>query len=208
MELANNNMYRLKVEQKAHFTQQELVEWHERYGHILLSAFGKKDEVPEGIHKVSLQCDACSRGKMTEPTSLSDSAAPDIPVMCTTQVGQPVHVDVCRAIGPPLRNGEQYILSLIDDDSRISLAEALKDRKDASMILPQMIAGFETTFNCKIGEVRRDYGKELEKGTRDANKNVRATVPYHHETNTVAGREPQSHLHLHLHHLLLHQHQQ
>ena len=51
-----------------------------------------------------------------------------------------------------------------------------------------MISQFESIFNCKIGEVRRDYGKELEKGTRDANKSVRVTVPYHHEMNLVAER--------------------
>ena len=51
-----------------------------------------------------------------------------------------------------------------------------------------MISRFEFIFNCKIGEVGRDYGKELEKGMRDANKSVRATVSYYHETNLVAKR--------------------
>ena len=68
------------------------------------------------------------------------------------------------------------------------MVEPLREGKDASLILPKMIGRFELIFNCKIIKVRRDYGKELEKGTWDANKSVRATIPYHHKTNPVAER--------------------
>ena len=181
MELASNNMYRLR--QEAHITQQELVDWHERYGHIPLSVFRKIKEAPEGIYKHSLQCDACIRGKLAQPPSPKHQD----PIR-TTRVGQLVHVDICGPVGVQSRKQEKFILSLIDDYSRMSMAEPLKERKDAVTKLPEMIARFESRFNCKIGEVRRDYGKELEKATQYANKAVRATVAYHHETNPVAER--------------------
>ena len=72
-----------------------------------------------------------------------------------------MHVDICGPVGTQSRKKEKYILSLIDDYSRMSMAEPLQERKNALVRLPQMIARFEAKFNCKIREVRRYYGKEL-----------------------------------------------
>lgn len=162
-------------------------EWHERYGHLPFPAFRKISEAPQSIANYQGQCDACQRAKHTKP------ASPPQGDIRTTRVGQIVHSDLCGPLPVQSINGQRYYVTLVDDFSRITMTRAIKQKSDVARDLKVMIEKFESLFNCRVAELKTDFGGEY--GSKDLGQwleskgiSKKPTVAYHSETNAIAER--------------------
>ena len=82
-----------RAESAAMTTAEEsiIAEWHERYGHIPLSAFSHIREASHSLHLAMLGCSVCAQGKAVKPSSTSLSTT----TVRTTWVGELVYSDLC-----------------------------------------------------------------------------------------------------------------
>jgi len=160
-------------------------EWHERYGHLPFPVFSKVSEAPSSLRSSRYECEKCKKAKTTTPV-----AAPQQYKIRTTQVGELIHSDLCGPFTEDMK-GNKYIITLIDDYSRFTMAGAIKQKLDAASKLQEFIARFEVMTNMTVQNIRTDHGgeyrsREFTAWLRKRGIDTRPTVPYHSQTNSVA----------------------
>jgi len=162
-------------------------EWHERYGHLPFPVFSKVSEAPSSLRSSHYECEKCKKAKTTTPV-----AAPQQYKIRTTQVGELIHSDLCGPFTEDMK-GNKYIITLIDDYSRFTMAGAIKQKSDVASKLQEFIARFEVMTKMTVQNIRTDHGgeyrsREFTAWLRKKGIDTRPTVPYHSQTNSVAER--------------------
>ena len=131
-------------------------EWHESYGHLPLHSFAMILKAPVHLRNSTYQCQACIEVNRTPPP---------FPVQGpirrqTTRVGELVHGDLCGPMPTEAIGGHKYILALVDDYSRFTMAKAIHERSDAAAALSEMVQYFERMTGINIGSLQVDLKGE------------------------------------------------
>lgn len=163
------------------------VEWHERYAHLPFPAFEHIPEAPVHLRKITTPCEACITGKTTKPWATNHGE------IRTSQVGELMLSDLCGPLGTESIHHNKYIVTLIDNTSRLTMTRAIKAKSDAGEALKEMIAAFRNFSGKPISALQTDFGGEYKSNTlrewlRKEGIAEKPTVPHHSQTNAVAER--------------------
>ena len=164
--------------------------WHARFGHLnydslrLLKKNGV-DGLPT-IPRKPKECDACILGKHSkQPFHDSHSRA--------HRKLELVHSDLCGPMPIASANGNKYMMTFIDDYTRMCWIYLLKNKSDAFQTFKNFHAWIENDAQTHIGSLRTDNGKEytsneFENYLRQHGIKHQTTVPYNPQQNGVAER--------------------
>ena len=137
--------------------------WHSRLGHVSdakLNMISKAcNGVPNFNHKVekaSSLCSGCVRGKMaTSP--FSHPSGSDVKTRVPFYL---VHSDVMGPIEPVSKGGSKYIVTFIDNHSRMVFVYPIKAKSEVFEKFKMLKAQVETQYDSKIRCIRSDNGGE------------------------------------------------
>ena len=129
-------------------TNNKLLLWHQRLGHLNFDAVAKYLGLPKPQKAVF--CPSCCKGKSTL------LAAPKDPANRATRIGQLVHSDLCGPIEVCTPSGKKYILVFVDDYSRRLFIRLLRTKDEVSKEFQQLdnLIEVETTF--RVAFLRSD----------------------------------------------------
>jgi len=164
--------------------------WHARFGHLNYDSLCllKKNGVAglPTIPRKHKQCDACILGKHSKQ-SFHDSHSR------AHRKLELIHSDLCGPMPIPSANGNKYIMTFIDDYTRICWVYLLKNKSDAFQTFKNFHKWIENDAQSHIGSIRTDNGKEytsneFENYLRQHGIKHKTTVPYNPQQNGVAER--------------------
>jgi len=131
--------------------------WHARFGHINYDSLclSRKNDA-FGLATISRklkQCDACILGKHNkQPFHDSTSRA------CRKL--ELIHSDLCGPMPVPSANGNKYIMTFIDDYTRMCWVYLLKDKSQALETFKNFHVWIQNETRSHIGSLRIDNGRE------------------------------------------------
>src|SRR4051812_26835460 len=130
--------------------------WHCRLGHIGIKRMEKlhKDGLLESLDFGSLDtCEPCLMGKMTRtPFNGIMEHADDLLGI--------IHMDVCRPMNVPNRNGLRYFMTNTDDLSRYGYIYLMKHKSETFEKFKEFQNEVENQLGKKIKHLRSDRGGE------------------------------------------------
>jgi transposase InsO family protein len=131
--------------------------WHAIFGHINYDSLRllRKNGVSSfpTIPRKLKQCDACILGKhRKQPFHDSTSRA------CRKL--ELIHSDLCGPMPVPSANGNKYIMSFIDDYTRMCWVYLLKDKSQAFETFKIFHVWIQNEAQSRIGSLHTDNGKE------------------------------------------------
>jgi hypothetical protein len=85
-----------------------------------------------------------------QPRGCSDSRS--------AHVLQLLHSDVCGPMQVPFLGGARYVVTVLDDFSRLSVVKCIAAKSDVQTVLPAMVKLLETQSGCRVQQVRSDRG--------------------------------------------------
>lgn len=181
------NLYKLRQQPKeALIIYEDAMKWHRHYGHLPIWMFASIKEAPNDLGTyTSFQCESCIKAKHQKPMAPADAG------VRSNHVGQLIHSDLCGPLPVEGYNRTRYIISLVDDFSRLAMTTAIRNKSDTEKAIIIMLDTFERRFDCKVAEIRTDHGGEYQRPIEEFKTRgitIRPTVPYHSETNAVAER--------------------
>ncbi|CAI5482793.1 unnamed protein product [Closterium sp. Yama58-4] len=135
--------------------------WHNRFGHLhhdAIQAMATKGIV-NGLEFVRSggddeKCVGCLEGKMARkpfPPSTKPNATEPLKL---------VHTDLCAPITPASKGGARYVLTLLDDATRMCWIRLLKHKDATPTAIKQWVADVETESGFKVKRFRSDGGGE------------------------------------------------
>jgi transposase InsO family protein/adenylate kinase family enzyme len=164
--------------------------WHARFGHINYDSLRllRKNGVSgfPTIPRKLKQCDACILGKHNkQPFHDSTSRA------CRKL--ELIHSDLCGPMHVPSANGNKYIMTFIDDYTRMCWVYLLKDKSQAFETFKNFHVWIQNEAQSRIGSLRTDNGREytsneFESYLRQHGIKHQTTVPYNPQQNGVVER--------------------
>jgi transposase InsO family protein len=164
--------------------------WHAIFGHINYDNLHllKKNGVSgfPTIPRKLKQCDACILGKHSkQPFHDSTSRA-------CRKLGL-IHFDLCGPMPVPSANGNKYIMSFIDDYTRMCWVYLLKDKSQAFETFKNFHVWIQNEAQSHIGTLCTDNGREytsneFENYLRQHGIQHQTIVPYNPQQNGVAER--------------------
>ncbi|CAI7923587.1 unnamed protein product [Closterium sp. NIES-54] len=135
--------------------------WHNRLGHLHLAAIQAMATkgIVDGLEFVRSsgddeKCVGCLEGKMARKP-FSPSTKPN-----ASEPFKLVHTDLCGPITPVSKVGGRYVLTLIDDATRICWIRLLKHKDATSTAIKQWVADVEKESGFKVKRFRSDGGGE------------------------------------------------
>ncbi|CAI7750291.1 unnamed protein product [Closterium sp. NIES-54] len=138
-----------------------LSKWHNRLGHLHLAAIQAMATkgVVDGLEFVRSsgddeKCAGCLEGKMARkhfPPSTKPNASEPLKL---------VHTDLCKPITPVSKGGVRYVLTLLDDATRVCWIRLLKNQDATSTVIKQWVADVEKESGFKVKRFRSDGGGE------------------------------------------------
>ncbi|CAI5465411.1 unnamed protein product [Closterium sp. Yama58-4] len=140
--------------------------WHNRYGHLSVSTIRTMatQGVVHGIvadlstNEEVEKCSACLEGKMARkpfPTRTKPLASNPLDL---------VHTDLCGPITPTSKGGARYILTFLDDTTRMVWVYLLMDKSATTMTIKKWVALVETEKNGQlVKRIRSNGGGDGEK---------------------------------------------
>lgn len=169
------------------YTVNDADEWHERYGHLPFPSFIHIQEAPPMLHRQVKPCDACQQGKSTR------SPSPAQHTIRTTEPLELLHSDLCGPMRTATPSKHLYMISLVDDFSRMTLVRSILHKSNAANELLSMISAFETSTGKRTQALKTDNGGEYRSNflVTELKKRgimIKETVPHHSQTNPVAER--------------------
>ena len=138
--------------------------WHRRYAHLGYDSLVRLKEanMVEGLHGVTTEalkaakagaCGGCALAKHPRaPFPASSSQA--------TERLQLVHTDLCGPMQRESLGGGRYVMTFLDDYSRLSVVRILPDKAAAAQALREVFAAWERQTGGKVQRVRSDRGGE------------------------------------------------
>ncbi|KAJ1528739.1 hypothetical protein ONE63_007129 [Megalurothrips usitatus] len=112
------------------------------------------DGVSDDIEKCNEEiCEPCIRGKLIRKPFNTERARAKRPL-------EIVHTDICGKISPATPNGEEYIMTCLDDCTHFLKLYLLRTRNEAEEYIKEYINEAEAYFNLKTSKLRLDNGGE------------------------------------------------
>ena len=130
------------------------MEWHERYAHLPFPAFSQISEAPVHLRYSKLQCSTCMKTKSMKPLS-------PVQEIRASMVGELVHSTLHGPFHSPDISGNQYMITLVDDFSRLTITRAIQEKSDVPVALQEMILKFESMTECSIENLWTNWGAEF-----------------------------------------------
>ena len=163
------------------------IEWHERYGHLPLHAFSRIPEAPRRLSSSTYQCEACVKAQPIKPPPPAEDA------IRSSAVGELVYSAIHGPLPVESLTGKQYIITLIDDYSRLAIVRAIRSKGDAFTALQQMINAFQNFTSSVVSAIETNHtveyrSKECLNWLTDQGIAFKSTFAYHSETNVVTER--------------------
>ena len=134
--------------------------WHCKFGHLhtptlkLCQSQNLVRGLPSTIFKAIDICEGCMCGKMAQKSfPLSNSK--------TKELLQLVHMDVCGPITPNSLSGARYFITFIDNTSRFTMVNFLKQKGNAFKAFCAYKSFVENQTQLKVKVIRSDNGGEF-----------------------------------------------
>eukprot|EP00253_Pinus_taeda_P008959 PITA_08959 len=159
--------------------------WHARFGHLNYDSLRllKKNGVAclPTIPRKLKQCDACILGNHSKQ-SFHDSHSR------AHRKLELIHSDLCGPMLVSSANGNNYIMTFIDDYTRMCWVYLLKNKSDAFLTFKNFHKWMENDAQSHIGSIRTDNGKEyssneFEQYLRQHGIKHQIIVPYNPQQN-------------------------
>lgn len=109
--------------------------------------------LPPLSRKDFLNCEACAMGKSTQ-------SSPTSPFHRAPNLLDLVHTDIIGPIHPPTVNGKKYILTFIDDHTRLNNIFLLANKSEACEVFKQYQIKIEKQTGRSIQKLKSDRGGE------------------------------------------------
>jgi len=164
--------------------------WHARFGNLNYDnlCLLKKNGVVglPTIPRKLKQCDACILGKHSKQ-SFHDSHSK------AHRKLELIHSDLCGPMPIPSVNGNKYMMTFIDDYTRMCWVYLLKNKSDAFQTFNNIHKWIENDAQTHIESIHTDNGKEytsneFENYIRQHGIKHQTIVPYNPQQNGVAER--------------------
>ena len=136
--------------------------WHHRFGHANFKQVAKvsKLEAFEGLPKFGKVkktiCGACRRGKQTKASHHK------VNVIATSRYLEFLRVDLMGSTRTESLGGKRYIMVIVDDFSRYTWVEFLREKSKACEKLETLCKRLQNEKGVPIVKIRSDHGKEFE----------------------------------------------
>ena len=136
--------------------------WHQRFGHANFKQVAKvsKFEAVEGLPKFGKVektfCGACQIGKQTK------ASYHKVNVIATSRCLELLHVDLMGSTRTESLGGKRYIMVIVDDFSRYTWVEFLREKSEACEKLKILCKRLQNVKGIPIVKIRSDHGKEFE----------------------------------------------
>ena len=134
--------------------------WHQRLGHANFKQVAKvsKLEAVEGLPKFGKVektiCGACQTGKQTKTNYHK------VNVIATSHCLELLHVDLMWPTRTKSLGGKRYIMVMVDDFSRYTWVEFLREKSEAYEKLEILCKRLQNEKGAPIVKIRSDHGKE------------------------------------------------
>ena len=144
----------------AHVHMLEL--WHQRFGHANFKQVAKvsKLKAVEGIPKFrkveKTICSACQMGKQTKASHHK------VNVIATSHCLELLDIDLMGPTRTESLGGKRYIMVIVDDFSRYTWDEFLREKLEAREKLEILCRKLQNEKGVPIVKIRSDHGKEFE----------------------------------------------
>jgi transposase InsO family protein len=136
--------------------------WHRRFGHLGLKNLGVLQQhglvrgldVPQDVFAKfeAIDFSVCQQTRPRQPGKSSNSRS--------THVLQLLHSDVCGPMQVPSLGGARYLVTALDDFSKLSVVKCIAAKSDVRTVLPAMIQLLENQSGCRVQRMRCDRGGE------------------------------------------------
>eukprot|EP00963_Diacronema_lutheri_P005227 scaffold408_cov347-Pavlova_lutheri.AAC.1 len=133
------------------------MEWHRKFAH-----FGQMEKLPNtvvGLPKhlkmTTSQCETCIQAKQTKASIPKQNAEN------TTQVGELLHMDLIGPKTPARKNGEKYIVSILDEKSKLGAAKPICSKSQAAKFVKTIIILMQKQTGNAVKAIRSDRGREF-----------------------------------------------
>ena len=136
--------------------------WHHRFGHANFKQVAKVSKLDafEGLPKFGKGkktiCGACQMGKQTKASHHK------VNVIATSRCLERLHVDLMGPIRTESLGGKRYIMVIVDDFSRYTWVESLREKSEAYEKLEIFCKKLQNEKVVPIVKIRSDHGKEFE----------------------------------------------
>ncbi|XP_022857366.1 uncharacterized protein LOC111378405 [Olea europaea var. sylvestris] len=136
--------------------------WHKRLGHLNYKSLEQlaKKELIDGLPKIvpseNVVCGPCQLGKQ-----LMGSHKKTTKILIKRPL-ELVHMDLMGPSRTESLGGKRYILVVVDDFSRFTWIELLREKSDASDLIKSLCKRLSNELNLKVFRMRSDHGKEFE----------------------------------------------
>ena len=107
-------------------------------------------------------CGPCQMGKQTK------SAHPKVNVVTTSCPLELLHVDLMGPTRIESMGGKRYIMVVVDDFSRYSWVEFLREKLEACDMMERLYKRLQNEKGVPIVKIRSDHGKEFENAKFEA----------------------------------------
>lgn len=166
--------------------------WHRLLGHVnfkYLDTMCREqllNGIPNELEKEFMKCKTCIESKMHNiPFENNRRRAKNLLEI--------VHTDVCGPFNTTGLNGEKYIVSFIDDYSKIAKVYVMKSKTEVFDCLVEYINECENLTNKRVKFLRCDNGKEylntkIYEFAREKGIVINCCPAYVHELNGTAER--------------------
>ena len=135
--------------------------WHHRFGHANFKQVAKisKLEAVEGLAKFGKVkktiCGACQMGKQTKASHHK------VNVIAASRCLELLHVDLIGPTRTESLGGKRYIMVIVDDFSRYTWVEFLREKSEACEKLETLCKRLQNKKGVPIVKIRSDHGKEF-----------------------------------------------
>eukprot|EP00963_Diacronema_lutheri_P004998 scaffold365_cov361-Pavlova_lutheri.AAC.2 len=133
------------------------MEWHRKLAH-----FGQMEKlhdtvvgVPDNLKWAKISCETCIQAKQAR------SAIPKGNEENQANVGELLHMDLMGPITPAGKNGEKYIVSILDEKSKLGVAKPICNKSQAAAVIKTVIRLMEKQTGNAVKFVRSDRGTEF-----------------------------------------------
>ncbi|XP_022873216.1 uncharacterized protein LOC111392180 [Olea europaea var. sylvestris] len=136
--------------------------WHKSLGHLNYKSLVQlaKKELVDGFPKIgpseNVVCGPCQLGKQLKESHKKTSR------ILTKRPLELIHMNLMGPSRTESLGGKRYILVVVDDFSRFTWIELLREKSDACDIIKSLCKRLCNELNLKVSRMHSDHGKEFE----------------------------------------------
>eukprot|EP00963_Diacronema_lutheri_P012972 scaffold2152_cov336-Pavlova_lutheri.AAC.3 len=133
------------------------MEWHRKLAH-----FGQMEKlhdtvvgIPTNLKWTANSCETCIQAKQAR-SAISKGNEEN-----QAKIGELLHMDLMGPITPAGKNGEKYIVSILDEKSKLGVAKPICNKSQAPLVIKIVIRLMEKQTGNAVKTVRSDRGTEF-----------------------------------------------